>query len=217
MRRVPVLLLVLAAAACHPTQSDLAQLGRMQRQPDPRVNAGEQIACDARDPVCVRLQVARGSACQQLAEALPTPDERLAQRRCALEAFTAARGLLPDGAEAEDRRQVLVGLAFARSADRDNAPTAANPAAAAARDAELAADLPALRATPRGAPYAAFFEAQSRGWRALRPGLATPDACRLSSEALAALPADPLPDDLRQKATTLRGSLGAFRTAKGCA
>src|SRR6185312_6970854 len=92
-RLLPVLLLAALLAGCgHPTSADLTQLQSFQTAND-RTVATATIACDSADPVCVRLNLQQGAACERLTEA-QSAAERAAMRACALRAFRQARALL---------------------------------------------------------------------------------------------------------------------------
>lgn len=198
------LIALVLLASCHPTQSDLTQLKRMEEQADPRANAGEPIGCDKQDVVCVRLLVARAAACTRLTES-PDREERARGRGCALRDYAAAQKLLPADAPAEDRRKVLTGLAQATMIDRDFLGTGAT---AAERNDTLAATAAALRATQGGLAYGAYFAADAAVFRALR---ATPaaEACRQLDSARQGLPDDPLPPDLAPHVRLLRATIAA--------
>ncbi len=188
-------------AACHPTRSDLTQLQRMEASADPRANAAEQIACDARDPVCVRLLVLRGAACTRLTEA-PDAATRAQSRACAIADFSAAQRLLADSAPAEDRRKVFTGVAEAQKIARDNA----GGGAAAGPNEALATTAATLRAMPGGAAYGAYYAADATVFRAQRAE-AVAEACRQLSEARQSLPAEPLPADLGSRVRLLRQTI----------
>ncbi len=215
MQRLLALLLVISAIGCQaPGRSDLTQLDRMKTRTDPRANAAESISCAAQDLVCVQLLVARGSACLRLTE---EADRSIARQRrqCALDDFAAAARQLPDPAPAEDRRQVLTGLAAARKVARDNTLDAA---AAVALNAEIAAGTPALRMVQGGAPYAAYFAADAEVFTAQRGGMAAAQACHSLNAALSSLPATTgQPPDLAPRVALLRSAITASISARSCA
>jgi hypothetical protein len=214
MQRLLALLLVLSAIGCQaPSRSDLTQLDRMKTQADPRANAAESISCTAQDLVCVQLLVARGSACLRLTEEADRAFARQ-RRQCALDDFAAAARQLPDPAPAEDRRQVLTGLAAARKVARDNTLDAA---AAAALNAEIAASAPALRMVQGGAPYAAYFAADTEVFTAQRGGMEAAQACRSLQATLSGLPATGQPADLAPRVALLRSAIAASISARRCA
>ncbi|MGK7870572.1 hypothetical protein [Falsiroseomonas sp. E2-1-a20] len=189
-------------AACHPTQSDLIQLQRMAEVADPRANAGEQIACDARDLVCARLLVLRGAACTKLTE-VPNRDARARNRSCALQDFGAAQRLLPDGAPAEDRRKILTGLAEAQKIERDF--FGSGPSAAGQNNA-LAATAATLQAAPDGAAYGAYYAADAAVFRA-QNAASVAEVCQQLGAARQGLPVDPLPADLAPRVELLRQTI----------
>lgn len=217
MRRMPPLLfvLLLASACQHPNKSDLLQLDRMAKEPDPRSNAAETIACDARDLICVRLLVARGAACTRLTEA-PETATRIRSRTCALDDFRAAQRLLPEAAPAEDRLRTLEGLADAQKIARDNS---ADTAAAAALNEEVATTAAALRPVPGGAPFARYFEADAKIFRAQRGGMAVAEACQTLAGARDQLPGADAPPRLAARVGLLRTAIGAAMRppARSCA
>lgn len=213
MRRYLLLtILLFAVAACGPSRSDLQQFERMRTATDPRANAAETIDCGATDLLCVRLLVLRGAACMQLAEAADVAT-RVRSRSCALEDFRAAQRQLPADAPADDRRKVLVGLAEAEKISRDNA---ADNAAAADLNRQLAAAAGSLRPVQGGAPFAAYFEADSMVFRSLREGMADANACRTLREARGMLPAGATPPDLARRVSGLRITIDSAIQSRRC-
>jgi hypothetical protein len=195
--------LVVLTGCQSPTRSDLTQLQRMDASADLRANASEQISCNARDSVCVRLLVLRGNACIKLTEA-PDVATRASSRTCALDDFGTAQRLLPDASSAEDRRKVLTGLAEAQKIVRDSSA----PGAAAGSNEALATTAVTLRALTGSAAYGAYYAADANVFRAQR---AEPiaEACRQLAEARQGLPADPLPADLGSRVRLLRLTIDA--------
>ncbi len=212
LRLLPVLLAGALLAGCgHPTSADLAQLQSFQTADD-RTVANATIACNAADPVCARLQMQQGAACERLSEA-QSAAERAAMRACALRAFRQARALLPANASDADRLAATRGLANALKIARDNELDAT----ARQRDeAELDQLPPALAALPGGAPYAGYYRADAALNRVLTKEIDGAAACDELRSARAGLPGAPLPADLAQRVPPLRGLIESTMRQRSC-
>jgi hypothetical protein len=211
-RVIPVLLLGALLAGCgHPTSADLTQLQGFQTAND-RTVATATIACDAADPVCVRLNLQQGAACERLTEA-QSATERATMRACALRAFRQARALLPANASDADRLAATRGLANALKIARDNEM---NAATRQQYEAELDQLLPALAALPGGAPYAGYYRADAALNRVLAKEIDGAAACAALRSAQADLPGAPLPADLAQRVPTLRGLVDSTTRQRSC-
>jgi hypothetical protein len=211
-RLLPVLLLVALLAGCgHPTSADLTQLQSFQAAND-RTVATATIACDAADPVCVRLNLQQGAACERLSEA-QSATERAAMRACALRAFRQARALLPSKASDADRLAATRGLANALKIARDNEM---NATTRQQDEAELDQLLPALAALPGGAPYAGYYGADAALNRVLSKEIDGAGACGALRSAQANLPGAPLPADLAQRVPALRGMVEGTMRQRSC-
>jgi hypothetical protein len=212
LRLLPVLLLAVPLAGCgHPTSADLTQLQSFQTASD-RTVATATIACDTADPVCARLQMQQGAACERLSEA-QSATERAAMRACALRAFRQARALLPANASAADQLAATRGLANALKIARDNEMDAT---ARRQDEAELDQLLPALAAVPGGAPYAGYYRADAALNRVLTKEVDGAATCGTLSAARADLPGAPLPADLAQRVPALRGMVEGTMRQRSC-
>ncbi|HST75631.1 MAG TPA: hypothetical protein VLJ20_09695 [Acetobacteraceae bacterium] len=211
-RLLPVLLLAALLAGCgHPTSADLTQLQSFQTADD-RTVATATIACDAADPVCARLQMQQGAACERLSEA-QSAAERAAMRACALQAFRKARALLPANASDADRLAATRGLANALKIARDNEM---NATTRQQDEAELDQLLPALAALPGGASYAGYYRADAALNRVLTKETDAAAACGALRSAQAELPGAPLPADLAQRVPALRGMVEGTMRQRSC-
>ena len=211
-RLFPVLLLAALLAGCgHPTSADLTQLQSFQTAND-RTVATAAIACDSADPVCVRLNLQQGAACERLSEA-QSAAERAAMRACALRAFRQARALLPANASDADRLAATRGLANALKIARDNEM---NATTRQQYEAELDQLLPALAAVPGGAPSAGYYRADAALNRVLAKEIDGAAVCPALRSAQADLPAAPLPADLAQRVPTLRGLIEGTMRQRSC-
>lgn len=207
-RALLALLLLAGLAGCgHPDQADLRQLEQFRTAPDASV-AQASIACDSVDPACARLWLYKGAACARLAEA-PSEGQRSAMRACAVSSFRQARTLAAK--DPADQAAAMKGLANALKLTRDND----SPLRAEATQ-ELTALLPALRATPDGAPYAGYFQADLLVNDVLAGKATGPAACQALREASASLPGDPLPADLRTRVPALRSVAASQGRSRGC-
>ncbi len=212
LRLLPVLMLGALLVGCgHPTSADLTQLQGFQTAND-RAVATAVIACDAADPVCVRLQLQQGAACERLSEA-QSAAERAAMRACALRAFRQARALLPTNASDADRLAATRGLANALKIARDNEM---NAATRQQDEAELDQLLPALAALPGGAPYAGYYRADAALNRVLTKEVDGSGACDALRAAQADLPGAPLPADLAPRVPALRGLIEGTMRQRSC-
>lgn len=208
IRTLLAVLLLAGLAGCgHPDQADLKQLEQFRSASDATVSQAT-IACDAVDPACARLWLYKGAACARLAEA-PSEGQRSTMRACAVSSFRQARSLAAK--DPADQAAATKGLANALKLTRDN-----DLALRADATAELTALLPALRATPDGGPYAGYFQADLLVNDVLAGRTTGPAACQALKDATAALPADPLPADLRSRVPALRSVAASQTRSRGC-
>ncbi len=205
-------LAVLPACCGHPDSADLQQLQTFQSAGD-RAVASATLACDAADPVCVRLAIEQGAACERLTE-VSGEAERAAMRLCAVRAFRHAVALLPAAAADGDRLAATRGLANALKIARDNAPKATGERQQDARELDAVASSLAL--LPGGAPYAGYYQADATVNHVLAQETVSAQACARLRDASVQLAAATDAADLDTRAAGLRQLIAMQMQQRSC-